>query len=180
MKGIVERICSALGMEVRAEAEREPWLVPGRTAAVMANGTCVGVLGQLSPAVAEQHGVPPGDAVYVAEIDLDTAESVSAGVARVEPLPKFPSVTRDISIVVDEALAAADVRRTVREAAPPTLIRVREFDRYQGKGVPEGRVSLSLRLTFRSLERTLTDVEVQSAMEGVLAALRLIHGAVQR
>jgi phenylalanyl-tRNA synthetase beta chain len=59
-------------------------------------------------------------------------------------------------------------------------VRVREFDRYQGKGVPEGKVSLSLRLTFRSSDRTLTDSDVQSAMDDVLAALKERHGAVQR
>jgi phenylalanyl-tRNA synthetase beta chain len=125
--------------------------------------------------------VPDGDAVYVAEIDLDAVEQTGATrETRVEPLPKYPSVTRDISVVVDDTLPAADVRRTVRDAAPATLVRVREFDRYQGQGVPDGRVSLSLRLTFRSPERTLTDAEVQSAMDGVLAALKETHAAVQR
>ncbi len=89
-------------------------------------------------------------------------------------------MTRDISILVDETLPPAQVRQTIREAAPPTLVRVREFDRYQGKGVPEGKVSLSLRLTFRSPDRTLTDAEVQSAMDAVLAALNTEHNAVQR
>ena len=59
-------------------------------------------------------------------------------------------------------------------------MRVREFDRYQGKGMPDGKVSLSLRLTFRSPDRTLTDAEVQAAMDDVLAALKERHGAVQR
>ena len=81
---------------------------------------------------------------------------------------------------MDQALPAEDVRRTIREAAPDTLIRIREFDRYQGKGVPEGRVSLSLRLTFRSPERTLTDGDVQGAMDRVLTALKTAHGAIQR
>jgi len=75
---------------------------------------------------------------------------------------------------------AEDVRQTIRQAAPPTLIRVREFDRYQGKGIPEGKVSLSLRLTFRSPDRTLTDAEVQKAMDDVLTALRGRYDAVQR
>jgi phenylalanyl-tRNA synthetase beta chain len=57
---------------------------------------------------------------------------------------------------------------------------LREFDRYSGKGIPEGKVSLSLRLTFRSVDRTLTDAEVQSAMDTVMNALREKHGAVQR
>ena len=99
---------------------------------------------------------------------------------RVETLPRYPSVTRDISILVDDTLPATVVRDTIRNAAPDTLVRVREFDRYQGKGIPETKVSLSLRLTFRSSDRTLTDAEVQSAMDAVLAALKNAHGAVQR
>jgi phenylalanyl-tRNA synthetase beta chain len=77
-------------------------------------------------------------------------------------------------------LSAAAVRGTIRSAAPETLIDVREFDRYQGKGVPDGKISLSFRLTFQSLERTLTDEEVQVAMQRIVEALvRELH-AVQR
>ena len=89
-------------------------------------------------------------------------------------------MTRDISILVDDTLPAARVRASIIEASPSTLVGVSEFDRYQGKGVAEGKVSLSLRLTFRSPDRTLTDTEVQTAMESVLAMLRDRHGAVQR
>ena len=63
---------------------------------------------------------------------------------------------------------------------PSTLASIVEFDRYQGKGVPDGRVSLSLRLTFRRPDRTLTDAEVQTAIERIVDALRATHGAVQR
>ena len=87
---------------------------------------------------------------------------------------------RDISILVDEGLPAERVRGTIRAAAPETLVRIDEFDRYKGKGIPEGRYSLSLRLTFRSPDRTLTDAEVQQAMDQVLDALVREHGAVQR
>ena len=83
-------------------------------------------------------------------------------------------------MLVDDTLAAADVRATIRGAAPNTLVRVVEFDRYQGAGVPDAKVSLSIRLTFRSADRTLTDAEVQAAMEPILSALKTRHGAVQR
>ena len=181
MKGVAERICEAVLVEPQTEPHRETWLVPGRTAALVSNGTRVGVVGQLAPAIADTHGLPQGEAVYVAEIDLDALEDAagSRGV-RVEPLPRYPSVTRDISILLDDTLPAADVRITIRAAAPATLVRVREFDRYQGKGIPDNKVSLSLRLTFRSSDRTLTDTEVQAAMDAVLAALKASHGAVQR
>jgi phenylalanyl-tRNA synthetase beta chain len=181
IKGVVQRVSEALRIETRTEPLRETWLVPGRAAALLTDGTQIGLLGQLAPNVAESHGVPPSEAVYVAEIDLDKAAHASRGrTLTIEPLPRFPSVTRDISILVDDTLAASVVRETIRQAAPATLVRVREFDRYQGKGVPEGRVSLSLRLTFRSPDRTLTDTEVQSAMDAVLASLKERHAAVQR
>jgi phenylalanyl-tRNA synthetase beta chain len=180
MKGVVERICAAIGIDADVEPREERWLVPGRTGAVMSDAMRIGVLGQLAARIAEAHGLPAGDAVYVADIDLDAAESAVQDPGRVEPLPRYPSVTRDISVVVDDTLAAAQVRDTIREAAPATLVLVREFDRYHGKGVPDGRVSLSFRLTFRSPARTLTDVEVQSAMDAVIAALRERHNAVQR
>jgi len=181
MKGIVERIGDSLRLELTTATHGETWLVAGRSAAVMAGGTRVGVMGQLAPAIAEAHGLPSNDPVYVAEIDLDSADAVApAEEARVEALPRYPSVTRDISILIDATLPADSVRATIRDAAPPTLVQGREFDRYQGKGVPEGQVSLSMRLTFRASDRTLTDAEIQTAMDAILAALRDRHAAQQR
>jgi phenylalanyl-tRNA synthetase beta chain len=76
----------------------------------------------------------------VAELDLDALdETAGSSDVRVEPLPRYPSVTRDISILVDDTLPAADVRATIRSAAPDMLVRVGEFDRYQGKGIPTTR-----------------------------------------
>jgi phenylalanyl-tRNA synthetase beta chain len=181
IKGVAERICETFRLDARTEVHNEPWLVAGRSAAVIAGDVQVGSIGLLTAAIAEAHGLPAGESVYVAELDLDALERAAASKSlRVEPLPRYPSVTRDISILVDDTLPSADVRATVREAAPATLVRVREFDRYQGKGIPENKVSLSLRLTFRSSDRTLTDAEVQSAMDGVLTALTTRHNAVQR
>jgi phenylalanyl-tRNA synthetase beta chain len=181
MKGLVERICEGLMAETQIEPTTEPWLVRGRSASIRTNGGGVGLFGQLTAELAEKHGLPSGDAIYVAELDLDALErSARSRVLQVDPLPRFPSITRDISILVDDSLAASEIRDTIRGAASATLAHVREFDRYQGKGVPQGKVSLSLRLTFRSADRTLTDAEVQASMDGVLAALKARHSAVQR
>jgi phenylalanyl-tRNA synthetase beta chain len=205
IKGIAERVGSAIGLDLQIESVgRVPletgvgqvppkagssgggpaatdWLVPGRAAALVDTGKPVGYVGLLSPAVVEQHGLTAADAVFAFELDLDAAEAVVAGrTTQVEALPRFPSVARDISILVDETLRAAEVRQTIRQAASATLVRVREFDRYQGKSIPDGKVSLSLRLTFRSPDKTLTDAEVQSAMDDVLAALKSRHNALQR
>jgi phenylalanyl-tRNA synthetase beta chain len=184
VEGVVERVCLALRVDARLEGVAEPWLVPGRGAAIVANGARgdarrIGVMGLLASSIVEQYELSANDAVYAAEFGLDSLPPVDEEV-QVEALPRHPSMTRDISIVVADTLAAGTVRQTVRETAPDTLVRVSEFDRYQGKGIPEGRVSLSLRLTFRASDRTLTDEEVQSAMDAVIAALQQQHGAVQR
>jgi phenylalanyl-tRNA synthetase beta chain len=181
MKGAVERVCRALRLEATTETHVEPWLVAGQTASLLSGGRRIGVLGRLTSALAERHGLPGDDAVFVADIDLDAADA-AAGTREVHvvPLPRFPSVTRDVAVLVDDTLPAAALRATIRRAAPPSLTDLREFDRYQGKGVPEGKVSLALRLTFRAADRTLTDAEVQAAMETIVKALVSEHGAVQR
>ena len=152
--------------------------------AIGADGTRVGfgALGQLAPAIAAARGLPPGDEVYAAELDLDAvAALVSLGDdVRVGALPRHPSVVRDISIVVAEGLPADATRATIHAAAPATLERVREFARYQGPGIPEGHVSLSFRLTFRAADRTLTDEEVQRATDAIVDALARAHDAKLR
>jgi phenylalanyl-tRNA synthetase beta chain len=181
MKGLIERIGQALRLGVSVTTHGEPWLVEGRSAAILTNGTQLGVIGQLAPAIADAHGLPASDPVYVAEIDLDAAEAAAPKTeVQIESLPRYPSVTRDVSVLIDETLAADAVRATIRGAAPAALVHVREFDRYQGKGIPEGKISLSMRLTFRASDRTLTDAEVQNAMDGIIAALKERHAAMQR
>jgi phenylalanyl-tRNA synthetase beta chain len=180
IKALVERVCEMTGVAVETTPHQVRWLVAGRAATATVKGAPVAVLGQLARDITDAHGLP-ADPVYVADIDLDALEHASAGRdLRIEPLPRYPSVVRDISILVDDILTAAALRDTIHQAAPPTLARVMEFDRYQGKGVPDAKVSISFRLTFRSSDRTLTDTEVQSAMDTVLAALKERHNAVQR
>ena len=119
--------------------------------------------------------------VYLAELNLDAVTAAAPiETRRATTLPRYPFVVRDVSILVANVLSADTVRGTIRSAAPGTLIDVREFDRYQGKGVPDGKVSLSFRLTFQSLERTLTDEEVQAAMQKIIEALTRELHATQR
>jgi phenylalanyl-tRNA synthetase beta chain len=168
-------------VRVETTPSDDNWLTPGRRATVVSAGAAVGAVGQLSTAIADAHGLVGNDPVYVAELDLDALEAAGAArLLRIAPLPRHPSVTRDVSILVDDTLPAAAIRKTVRESAPSILARIAEFDRYQGKGVPDGKVSVSLRLTFRASDRTLTDSEVQAAMEAVIGSLKNRHAAIQR
>ena len=133
------------------------------------------------PALLAARGLPAGPAVVAGELALaPLAGEASGGPRAITPLPRFPSIVRDLSFFVSERLPAADVRGTIRSNAPTTLVSVREFDRYQGKGVPDGMISLSMRLTFRDNDRTLTDAEVQRSVDAILAALAARHGAILR
>jgi phenylalanyl-tRNA synthetase beta chain len=181
IKGLAGRICDALGLTPVIDPHEETWLAPGRAAVLSTGSTRLGLIGQIAPAITERHGIPAQDAVYALEIDLDAVATLAAPARlQVQPLPRFPSVARDISILVADSLPSSQVRHTITTASPAILTDVSEFDRYQGKGIPEGQISLSLRLTFQSSERTLTDAEVQNAMDLVLAALKEGHSAVQR
>jgi phenylalanyl-tRNA synthetase beta chain len=180
-KGAIEQIAGLFNLNPTfAEVER-PFLAPGRAAAVVINGQTVGVFGQLAPSLAEARDLPAGDEVYVGSLDLDALTAAAPGdTLRAATLPRYPSAVRDLSVLVADTLSAETVRGTIRSAAPDTLIQVREFDRYQGKGIPDGKVSLSFRLTFQSPERTLTDEEVQAAMQHIIDALTRELHAVQR
>ncbi len=181
IKGVIEQTISLTSATPTFVAVETPVLVSGRAARVEIDGQSIGVLGQLAPERAEARQLPAADPIYVAEIDLDALTRLAPDhPIRSKPLPRFPSVVRDVSILVDDSLSAETVRGTIRAAAPATLVHVREFDRYQGKGIPDGKVSVSLRLTFQSPDRTLTDDEVQTAMNGIVATLTTKLGAIQR
>jgi phenylalanyl-tRNA synthetase beta chain len=182
VKGVVEAMLSALGIEAQFDPLSKPYFVEGRSASfTSASGTVLGELGQLADGVLSARGVPPNEPAYAFEMDVDAAAAARpGGDLRAHSLPRFPAIVRDLSILVDNGLPAATVRGTIRAAAPETLAGITEFDRYRGAGVPEGRVSLSLRLTFRSPDRTLTDAEADAAMAGIVEVLASSHGAVRR
>jgi phenylalanyl-tRNA synthetase beta chain len=181
VKGTVEQLGALFAVTPSFEPARAGYLVPGRTAAVLVEGVRVGIVGQLDAAVADAREMPRGDLTCVAEVDLDALSARQpAWGRRVDPLPRHPSAVRDISILVDDTLSAEAVRGTIRAAAPATLVSVQEFDRYHGKGIPEGKISLALRLTFQAPDRTLTDQEVADAVEGVARVLTETMGAVRR
>ncbi|HKB09527.1 MAG TPA: phenylalanine--tRNA ligase subunit beta [Vicinamibacterales bacterium] len=189
VKGAAEQVAGALGVEIRFQPAREPYLVAGQTASILAadgleRGAALGVVGVLTPAIADARGLPRQDRVCVAELNLDLlARARGEASDSAVPLPRHPFVVRDLSIVVANTLPAEIIRGTIltaaRDLAAP-LAAATFFDRYQGKGVPEGAVSLSVRLTFQAADRTLTDAEVSQSVETILAALVREHHAVQR
>ena len=185
-KGVAELIAEALGARLTARpTEGRPWFVRGRAADLVvdhgAGAVVVGGVGQLRPDLVAARGLGQGGAVVGGELDPSAIGGrTTSRATRIDPLPRYPSIVRDLSMFIGERLPAADVRGTIRSIAPDTLVSVHEFDRYQGKGVPDGMISLSVRLTFRDRDRTLTDAEVQRAVDAIVAALAGRHGAILR
>jgi phenylalanyl-tRNA synthetase beta chain len=184
VKGLAEQVCRVLDIDPQFEPIEAPFLVAGQAAAIVTGSVRLGSVGHLEPSIAESRGAPRADTIFALELDLDAiAAARRTRVDAVGPLPRYPFVVRDLSIVVDDALPAAIIRGTIQAAsagAPAPLVEIGIFDRYRGTGVPEGSISLSLRLTFQAADRTLTDAEVQQSFDTILGALVHTHGAVQR
>ena len=172
----VRTIARACGIEVTLRpAQHMPWH-PGRCAEVLAGDAVVGYAGQLHPAVVERSGLPKGTCGV--ELDLDALPFAGALPApRVSP---FPAVFQDLSLVVAEDVAAADVIDAVRAGAGDLLEDVALFDVYTGPQVGEGNKSLTLALRFRAPDRTLTEEEASAARDGALAAAADRLGATLR
>ena len=184
-KGVAELIATARRQPIEAVGtDTLPWYVRGRAAEIISRADparpVVGHVGQVRPELVAARGLEAGS-VFGGEFFVNEGSlSMRPTAGGVEPIPRFPSVVRDLSILVSESLPAARVRATIWADAPAALVDVREFDRYQGKSVPAGSVSLSLRLTFRDPGRTLTDIEVQQGVDRIVEALTRAHRAVIR
>jgi phenylalanyl-tRNA synthetase beta chain len=184
LTGVLARLCEGFGGIATFEPHTLRHLVAGRTASVHLRvgdtTTALGTVGQLDPGFAGARGLTGSDDVYVAELDLVSLDAGTFDHLQATPVPRHPSIARDLSIEVDDTLPAAQVRDTIRAAAGPSLASIKEVDRYQGTGIAAGNVSLSVRLTFRAPDRTLTDAEVQVATDEVVRALGQAHQAKLR
>ncbi len=173
-KGLLAAVLDALRVPWAVERAPEPFLHPGRSAAVLVAGRRVGWLGEVHPLVARVWDL---DGPCAFEVDLGTIVAAAPAVERHEDLVSFPAVRQDLAVVVREAVPAADVVAAVREAGTPLLERAQVFDVY---ALGEGRRSLALHLEFRAAERTLTDEEVAEVRERIVDALRARVGAELR
>jgi len=174
VKGDVESLASGLGKGALAWGPGGPdlacWLVPGKTLAVSIGGHAVGALSVLNPVVRDRMKLR--GTLVLFELDLEPLIDVPDQVTLFAPLPRYPAVANDLSVIVDLEVPHGDVERTIREAAGDLLAEVEMFALFRGAPIPEGRKSLSFHLTFRSPDRTLEDKDVTPRMQAILAALR--------
>jgi phenylalanyl-tRNA synthetase beta chain len=180
LKGEIETVLKCLNTHPHSvQAQKEnPSYHPGRCADLLVDGKVVGVFGQVHPLVAANYGI--ASEIYCAEINLTVLFTLLAPEALYTPLPRFPSVERDLALVCDESLTAAQVEQCIRSAGGNLLKKAKLFDLYRGKGIPEGKKSLAFSLELRSEERTLTDSDSEGVIQKVLEKLEKELGAVLR
>lgn len=170
LKGIVETLFETLGIEADYLPNKDIlWMHPGRCASVCVNGESLGYLGELHPKAAKNYNI--GTKVYIAVIDISGLVKNANLVRAYKPLPKFPAVTRDISMLVSEDVFVRDIDMIIRENAGELLEKITLFDVYKGAQIITGKKSVSYSITFRAQDRTLTDDEVNENMSRILKAL---------
>lgn len=142
-------------------------LHPGRSCSLMRDGKLIGYLGEVHPQILNHFDIR--QSVIVCELDLEAIKQIS--VPHYETFSRFPSVRRDLAIVVDEATSAAAISALVKQQAGSQLQDVMIFDVYQGKNIELGKKSIALGLTFQDPSRTLVDEEINAIIHGVVIAL---------
>ena len=153
-----------------------PFLHPGRSAAVFGGETMLGFLGELHPLVAGAWGL---ERTAAFAIDLGELASIAPETVSFQPFGAFPALRQDLAVTLPESVTAEELLALVRRAGGETLEEAEVFDVYAGAQVEEGRRSLALALTFRALERTLTDEDVTPARARIVAALRELGGELR-
>ena len=179
-KGIVEHTVDTLGIK---NVEFLPakdifWMHPGRTARIEINGKYAGYVGELHPKVASNYGI--GTRVYISVIDESTLIEASDLITVYKPLPKYPAMARDISMLVKDEIYVRDIEKEIEANGGQLLENITLFDVYKGGQIAEGYKSVSFSITFRAPDRTLTDDEVNKVMNDILDSLEKKFGAVLR
>lgn len=172
VKGCVEDLLEALQIkEVKfAGAKDLPYLHPGRSARVSVGEVVLGVLGEAHPEVRNRYEIH--GRLYLFEIDFEEILKRAVTGKQFRPLPKFPAVYRDLSLVVDEDLESEKIVEAIWTFRGPFIDEVHLFDVYQGTPIPPGKKSASYRIRYQSDDRTLTDEEVNEHHEGVISRLK--------
>ena len=179
VKNIVTWLLAKFGVTATIAAAGDAFYHPGRKAVMDVDGKQIAALGEIHPDIAEAFDIS-GKRVYVAEIDLDALRPLEKDFYGVKPLPRFPAVSRDIAVVVEEAVGAGAMMDAIRKAAGKTLEDVKLFDIYRGDKLGQGRKSIAYAITLRAADRTLTEEEINNTMEKVLKALNTQFGAELR
>ena len=180
MKGVVEEFFEKAGLDGRITydpEDKKSFLHPGRQADIIYDGVIAGYLGEVHPQVCENYNI--GDRVYYADIDMPYIVEHACFDKKYEGIAKFPTSTRDISLVVDKQVLIGTMENAIIKKGGKLLESCELFDIYEGEQVGEGKKSVAFSLVFRAKDRTLSDTEISEIMDKILAELTGL-GAVLR
>ena len=180
LQGVIEEFFYKVGMKklpsYNADAGKT-FLHPGRQALIIYEDAEVGYFGEVHPLVQEAYGI--AERTYVANIDLSVICKKANFTVKYEGIAKFPSVVRDISLVMDKSLTAGEIEKIIRSESGAILESLELFDIYEGERIGADKKSMAYSITFRNKEKTLEESEISAVMEKILKGLQAI-GAVLR
>ncbi|MBY0882437.1 phenylalanine--tRNA ligase subunit beta [Staphylococcus aureus] len=175
-KGVVDRVSEKLNLEFSYRRADIDGLHPGRTAEILLENKVIGFIGELHPTLAADNDLKR---TYVFELNFDALMAVSVGYINYQPIPRFPGMSRDIALEVDQNIPAADLLSTIYAHGGNILKDTLVFDVYQGEHLEKGKKSIAIRLNYLDTEETLTDERVSKVQAEIEAAL-IEQGAVIR
>lgn len=180
LKGIIESMLEKIGIK---ESEYVPELNdqtfhPGRCANILYKDTYLGIIGEAHPDVAENYGIKAR--LYICEMGFESLLSCANTDKLYQPLPKYPAITRDIALVLEENKYVKEIEDIIKQYGGDLLEKVELFDIYRGKQVKEGYKSVAYALSYRDIQKTLTDEEVNAVHTKILEALKEKLGAELR
>ena len=176
LKDEVASMLYGFGIRITCERGGDDYYHPGRKAILKCGDVVLGQMGEIHPDTAARFEME-GRRIYLAEIELEAIEKASRPIPPVSPLPRFPAVTRDLALVMNDKTGIGDVMETIRQSAGKELEELHLFDVYKGPQVGLGRMSAAFALTFRAADRTLTDPEINRHIEKILKACEERFGA---
>lgn len=179
VKGVLEGLFSVLGVSdsIQFIQETREGMHPGQTAMIALNGEELGFAGQIHPIVQAELGIQE---TYVFELSLEKLFAQADGKVAYERLPKYPSVARDLAVVVDEGISAGALQDAILETGGPLLKEASVFDVYTGEHLPKGKKSIAFSLLYLNPEQTLTEEEVSAVHERIVQELETRFGAQLR
>ena len=176
IKGIAEEVLDYLGYSGRysfMKQEMPKEMHPGQSAMINVNGSNIGMIGKIHPSVTK-------DDVYVLEINLDELFTKKVGKMKYKEFSKFPSINKDIALVVDKKAVSKDIEKVIKSAGGSLLTNIEVFDVYTGVGVGIDKKSIAYSLTFSDMKKTLTDEEINGLMDKIIDAVSKKCGAELR
>ncbi len=180
LKGIIENLLDALGVNnfTFKRQSSNTAFHPGKTADLYCGKNLIGILGEVHPDVCDKYEIELP--CYVAEIDLDELYNFSNLKKSYKPLPKYPAVTRDLALIVDDAVLVQDIEDTIGKQGGNLVESIKLFDVYKGKQIPDGKKSIAYSIVYRAENRTLTDNDINKVHDKIVRSLEYKLGAQLR